>query len=112
MSPGPAGNSRVHAMTGKTGGFGDETSRTPGWHDQNPSNERAQPTRILIVDDDPMIRQMVANYLEGHNMRVLSASQRDEVVRHFSTTEPHLVILDLRLGDADGLDLLREIRSG
>jgi two-component system, OmpR family, response regulator len=112
MSPGPAGNSRVHAMTGKIGGFGDETSRTPGWHDQNPSNERAQPTRILIVDDDPTIRQMVANYLEGHNMRVVSASQRDEVVRHFATAEPHLVILDLRLGDADGLDLLREIRSG
>jgi len=54
---------------------------------------------------------MVANYLDGHNMRVVSSSNRDQMARHFAAAEPDLVILDLRLGDADGLDLLREIRS-
>jgi two-component system OmpR family response regulator len=78
---------------------------------QSANNERAQPTRILLVDDDLAIRRMVADYLEGHNMRVASASQRDEMARHFAAGDPSLVILDLRLGDEDGLDLLREIRS-
>jgi two-component system OmpR family response regulator len=80
-------------------------------HGQTAINERAQPTRILLVDDDLTIRRMVANYLEGHNMRVVSASQREEMTRHFAAGDPSLVILDLRLGDEDGLDLLREIRS-
>jgi DNA-binding response OmpR family regulator len=54
---------------------------------------------------------MLANYLEQHNMRVVSASQRQEVMRQFAMSEPSVVILDLRLGSEDGLDLLREIRS-
>jgi DNA-binding response OmpR family regulator len=54
---------------------------------------------------------MIANYLEGHNIHVASASNWDEVTRHFAAADPGLVILDLRLGEEDGLDLLREIRS-
>jgi DNA-binding response OmpR family regulator len=44
-------------------------------------------------------------------MRVTSASQRQDVVRQFATLEPNVVILDLRLGQEDGLDILREVRS-
>jgi DNA-binding response OmpR family regulator len=54
---------------------------------------------------------MLVNYLEQHNMRVVSASQRQEVTRQFAAAEPDVVILDLRLGQEDGLDMLREIRS-
>jgi two-component system OmpR family response regulator len=80
-------------------------------YSKSANDEHARATRILLVDDDPAIRHMVANYLEGHNMRVVSASKRDEVTRHFAAADPGLVILDLRLGEEDGLDLLREIRS-
>jgi two-component system OmpR family response regulator len=69
------------------------------------------PTRVLLVEDDVAIRQMVANYLQGYNMRVALAGRRDDVARHFATAEPSLIILDLQLGEEDGLDLLREIRS-
>ena len=69
------------------------------------------PARIFIVEDDPVMLRMVGDYLEQHNMRAVSASGRQEMVRNFSETEPDLVILDLRLGHEDGLDLLREIRS-
>jgi two-component system, OmpR family, response regulator len=49
--------------------------------------------------------------LEDHNMRGLSASGHQELVRHFAESELDLVILDLRLDQEDGLDLLRQIRT-
>src|SRR5246500_498364 len=44
-------------------------------------------------------------------MCAVSAAGRQEMARHFAESEPNLVILDLCLGEEDGLDLLREIRS-
>jgi two-component system OmpR family response regulator len=70
-----------------------------------------QLARIFIVEDDPVMLHMVGDYLEQHNMRVVSASGRQEMARHFAAGEPDLVILDLRLGQEEGFDLLREIRS-
>jgi two-component system, OmpR family, response regulator len=67
---------------------------------------------VLVVDDDPATRRMVVRYLEEHNLRAIGAASGQELKRHFQNAEPSLVILDLRLGQEDGLDLLREIRSG
>jgi two-component system OmpR family response regulator len=78
--------------------------------DKNHDPERGQPT-CLVVEDDRTMRHLVMNYLEEHDIRAVSASGRDEVVSQFANDEPDLVILDLRLGQEDGLDLLREIRS-
>jgi two-component system OmpR family response regulator len=66
---------------------------------------------IIVVDDDPTLRQMVTRYLEDHNVPATSVSNRAELNRHFEGSQPSLIILDLRLGQDDGLDLLREIRS-
>src|SRR3977135_126310 len=66
---------------------------------------------IIVVDDDPSLRQMVIKYLEDHDVPTKSASNRTELNRHFQGALPSLIILDLRLGQDDGLDLLREIRS-
>jgi two-component system, OmpR family, response regulator len=66
---------------------------------------------IVVVDDDPSLREMVIRYLEDHNVPTKSASNRAELNRHFAGGVPSLIILDLRLGQDDGLDLLREIRS-
>src|SRR5580704_11240487 len=66
---------------------------------------------IVVVDDDPSLRQMVMRYLEDHNIPTKPASNRTELNRHLTGTVPGLIILDLRLGQDDGLDLLREIRS-
>jgi two-component system OmpR family response regulator len=66
---------------------------------------------IVVVDDDPSLRQMVTRYLEDHNVPTKSAANRTELNRHLEGTQPCLIILDLRLGQDDGLDLLREIRS-
>jgi two-component system OmpR family response regulator len=66
---------------------------------------------IIVVDDDTSLRQMVIRFLEEHNVPAKSASNGAELKRHFEGTQPSLIILDLRLGQDDGLDLLREIRS-
>jgi two-component system OmpR family response regulator len=66
---------------------------------------------IIVVDDDTTLRQMVIRFLEEHNIPAKSASNGAELKRHFEGTQPSLIILDLRLGQDDGLDLLREIRS-
>jgi two-component system, OmpR family, response regulator len=75
------------------------------------TDESRQPVRILIVDDDPAMQQAVVNYFEQHNVSTISASGRETMASEFALAEPSLVILDLRLGQEDGLDLLREIRS-
>jgi DNA-binding response OmpR family regulator len=75
-----------------------------------PATERKSPT-CLVVEDDGTMRHLVTNYLEDHDIRALSASRRDEVANLLARSQPDLVILDLKLGQEDGLDLLREIRS-
>jgi two-component system, OmpR family, response regulator len=74
------------------------------------SGDRKPPV-CLVVEDDSTMRHLVTNYLEEHDIRAVSASRRDEVVGLLARSHPDLVILDLRLGQEDGLDLLREIRT-
>jgi two-component system OmpR family response regulator len=66
---------------------------------------------IIVVDDDSTLRQMVIKYLEEHNVPSRAASNRAELHRHLEGAQPSLIILDLRLGQDDGLDMLREIRA-
>jgi two-component system OmpR family response regulator len=74
-------------------------------------DEGHETVNVLVVDDDATMQTMVANYLEENEMRAAAASDRQELARHLAAGEPSLIILDLRLGQDDGLDLLREIRS-
>ena len=70
-----------------------------------------RPPVCLIVDDDSTLRHLVTSYLEDHDIRAVSAARRDEVSGLLARVQPDLVVLDLRLGQDDGLDLLREIRA-
>ncbi len=75
------------------------------------NDENSAPTRILVVDDDRAVGHMLVSYLEEHGICALSAAGRQETARYLAGNEPGLIILDLRLGQDDGLELLREIRS-
>ena len=66
---------------------------------------------VLIVEDDAALRRMVVNYLEENNIRALVAEGREDMARQLHDDEVNLVILDLMLGQEDGLDLLRNVRS-
>jgi two-component system, OmpR family, response regulator len=65
---------------------------------------------VLVVEDDPALQRMILNYFAENNIRTLVANNRQEMVDRLGKTEVNLVILDLRLGFEDGLDLLRELR--
>src|SRR5258708_16616368 len=65
---------------------------------------------VLVVEDDPALQRMILNYFVENNIRTLVASNGQEMVDHLTGAEVNLVILDLRLGLEDGLDLLRNVR--
>jgi two-component system, OmpR family, response regulator len=66
---------------------------------------------VLVVEDDAALQRMIVNYFLENNIHTLVASGRQEMISQLGGTDVNLVILDLRLGQQDGLDLLREIRS-
>jgi two-component system OmpR family response regulator len=74
-------------------------------------NPDRKPSKCLVVEDDITMRHLVTNYLEDHDIRTISAARRDEAAGLLARHQPDLVVLDLRLGQEDGLDLLREIRA-
>jgi two-component system, OmpR family, response regulator len=71
----------------------------------------ARPIRILFIDDDPSMQEMVKDYFAEQNVRVVAAGRSAEAARQLAISIPDLIILDTRLGDEDGFELLREIRS-
>jgi DNA-binding NtrC family response regulator len=68
-------------------------------------------TRILVVDDEALVRKSLRAALEDASYQVDTASTAEDAVGAFIQRSPSIVILDLRLPDRDGLDLLRELRE-
>jgi two-component system, OmpR family, response regulator len=79
-------------------------------NDPGPRGSVDRQVCVLVVEDDPALQRMILNYFGENNIRTLVASNRQEMVDQLLGTEVNLVILDLRLGLEDGLDLLREVR--
>lgn len=65
---------------------------------------------ILIVDDDPDIRMLLAEYLEGNDCHTLTAADGEGMWRVLEKQAVDLVVLDLNLPGKDGLTLCRELR--
>jgi two-component system OmpR family response regulator len=74
------------------------------------SQERNVPV-ILIIDDDPVLGDMVRKYLSRNDLSVSLVESRSAAVQTFDKLEPDLVVLDLQLRNEDGLDILRDIRQ-
>jgi DNA-binding response OmpR family regulator len=66
---------------------------------------------ILLVDDDAELRGMLKTLLERDRFSGREASTAVEMRAHLADRTPDLVLLDVRLPDGDGFDLLREIRE-
>jgi two-component system response regulator AtoC len=67
--------------------------------------------RILIVDDDRSIRELLSMHLEERGFGVLSASTGAEGFRMASESAPSAIVLDMRLPDASGIDLIPELKK-
>ena len=66
---------------------------------------------ILIVEDDPPIRNLISVALETHDYRFLSASSGGTAIMEASSHNPDIMLLDLGLPDLDGVEVIRKIRS-
>lgn len=66
---------------------------------------------LLIVEDDAVIREGVAEFLSDRGYNVLSAADGREGLELFRTKPVHLMILDVMLPGLDGIELLREVRK-
>ncbi len=67
--------------------------------------------KVLLVEDDPNIRTLVATLLENAQYQVLLAQTCSDAQLLFDSHRPDLVILDLGLPDQDGLELLQTVRQ-
>ncbi|SNB74701.1 DNA-binding response regulator, OmpR family, contains REC and winged-helix (wHTH) domain [Arboricoccus pini] len=67
-------------------------------------------THVLVVDDDRAMRDMVATYLRSQDFEVTAAANGPEMERALHAGTIDLVVLDLKLGREDGIDLLRALR--
>jgi two-component system OmpR family response regulator len=68
-------------------------------------------TRVLVVDDDPAIRQMLAEYLSAHGYDVALAESGAAMRAEIARTVPSVVLLDVALPGEDGLTLARFLRE-
>lgn len=67
--------------------------------------------KILVVDDDPAIRNLISRYLSQQDYQVETASDGYSALERFEQFNPDLVVLDLNLPDTTGLALCREMQS-
>ncbi|HEX9109526.1 MAG TPA: response regulator, partial [Longimicrobiales bacterium] len=65
--------------------------------------------RILVVDDDRLIRSAIAERLERRGYDVVAAGSLAEARAAIAATSPDIAMLDVRLPDGVGTDLLREL---
>ena len=69
------------------------------------------PTRVLVVEDDPTVAEVVTRYLEREGFAVESVGDGHEALAHADAHLPDLVVLDIMLPGLDGLEVCRRLRS-
>jgi DNA-binding response OmpR family regulator len=69
-----------------------------------------EPRKILVVDDEPKIAEVVRSYLEHSNYQVYEAGNGREALELFDRIQPSLIILDLMLPDLSGEEVCRILR--
>ena len=66
---------------------------------------------ILIIEDDALVRKTLTSQLGKRGFEVTAAETGEDGVRSFAESSPDLVLLDVRLPDIDGLEVLRRIKA-
>ena len=73
--------------------------------------EMLAPVHVLAVDDDPSIRQMIADYLTDNDMQVTAVASGKEIAEVMARHTIDLLILDLKLPGEDGMQIARNLRT-
>ncbi len=67
--------------------------------------------RVLVVDDDHTVREVVVSYLRAHRHDVIEAADGETALRAMRDTPADLVVLDLMMPGIDGLEVCRRLRT-
>ncbi|WP_414755726.1 PAS domain S-box protein [Anabaena sp. CCY 9910] len=84
--------------------------------DKNPVSANLQPAtlsgvRVLIVDDEPDIRDLVTFILEDYDVEVIAVSSAQEALEALSQSLPDIIVSDIGMPDVDGYMLMRQLRQ-
>src|SRR5262249_52463821 len=77
----------------------------------SPEKGSSATAHVLVVDDDPLIRQTIVNYLSDYEMQVTALASGREIADVIAREMIDLLILDLKLPGEDGIDIARRIRA-
>jgi two-component system, OmpR family, response regulator len=69
------------------------------------------PPHVLAIDDDPAMRQLIAEYLGENELRVTTAANGADMMQALAQNAIDVVVLDLRLAGEDGMQLARTLRE-
>src|SRR5215470_11348563 len=69
------------------------------------------PSRVLVVEDEPDIRELVIHHLKREGYQVSAAASGEEALRQVLSAPPDLVLLDLMMPAMDGLEVCRRLRQ-
>ena len=70
-----------------------------------------KPIHVLVVDDEPKIRDLVRRYLEADGFTVTEAADGTEALAALTDSPPDMIVLDVMMPVLNGLDVLRRIRA-
>ncbi|MCR8643136.1 response regulator transcription factor [Paenibacillus sp. N1-5-1-14] len=68
-------------------------------------------THLLVVDDDPHIRELVRLFLQREGLEISEASDGEEALRMYESTKHDMVVLDIMMPNMDGWELCRRLRD-
>ena len=71
-----------------------------------------QPARVLVVDDETTIRDLLSGSLRLAGFEVVTAASGAEAVRVAASCRPDLILLDVMMPDGDGFEVARRLRAG
>lgn len=71
----------------------------------------ANGAKILIVDDDMILREMYEARLKEENFTIISASDGEEALEKITNEKPNLIVLDIMMPKVNGIDVMKKIRE-
>lgn len=73
--------------------------------------EHGTTLRILVVDDERNILEVIGTFLESEGYEVITAESGASLLTHLEEDDPHIILLDIRMPDIDGIQCLRQIKE-
>src|SRR5215208_4433445 len=101
----------AEASSERTRSGGGRSRMATGYNRVKKWETRSIVAKVLIVDDEPNIREVVALYLRRDGHDVVSAADGEEALNLFRRTDPELVVLDLMLPKLSGLEVCRRMQA-